>query len=343
MPGNDSAAATPPRSCRPASPTACCAPPAPASRPPRRSSSQFLLSAATAAACFVGIALLFRPIIPTATTRAIWPVGRTSPRRPSDSGLRPMKQRFFVAIATALVFCAGYLAGLWTEQHRPLPAAPRCRFLRRIHRPNGQPDTRRPRQPPVNRADCRRPGRVAAPRRSRPSSSAIAARSTTSLSRISKPILTPEQRGRHAKELADERSATATSRSADESRPLTDDAAHLLLREQPSRSISNDVVILAASSTQQTNDVKFRRRPARQGAGPPAQARRDRFLDADRQRAAAQRGAKPPGPAHAQRLAQPVTGRAGPGRRPQRLGDRSRGLTAGRCRACEWAPWCRAC
>jgi len=182
-----------------------------------------------------------------------------------------MKQRFFVAIVTALVFCAGYLAGLYTEQHRPLPGPP-LQFLGEFNRPNGQPDTKS--HKPVNRADVVAQVKSLLPMLEdfQRQSQAIDAQFEQDLN----PILTPDQRSVQSKELADEQKRHRNKTQRDENRPVTDDELTYLLREQPSRTISNYVVIpfVLDQQTKRYNLDPDQREKVR----ALLKVRRDRFL-----------------------------------------------------------------
>jgi len=146
-----------------------------------------------------------------------------------------MKQRILVPIVTALIFCAGYLAGLYTERHRPLPGPP-VTFLGEFTPPKGPADAAAHSKPP-NRAQI-----LAQVQSLLPDLVAFQQRSTEIddlFERDLDVILTPDQRVKHADQIKRHHDHTVH----DESQPLTDSLLTYLIREQPSRTISWYVVI----------------------------------------------------------------------------------------------------
>jgi hypothetical protein len=156
-----------------------------------------------------------------------------------------MKQRFLVAIVTALVFCAGYFAGSYTERHRPLPEPP-VQFLGEFapaKDPAGTPPPPavKPISRPVDRAQILAQLKSLLPQLQvfEQKSEEIDAQFEHDLDLT----LTPAQQTKHAAEMATESRRRHDHLVRDESRPVTDDYLTYLIREQPSRTISNYVVI----------------------------------------------------------------------------------------------------
>ena len=149
-----------------------------------------------------------------------------------------MKQRIYVAILTALIFGVGYVAGLYTERHRPLPGPP-VQFLGEFAPPKAPADAAAQRggPKPINRAEI-----LGMVRSLLPQLQAFQQRSEEIDAQFEHdldPILTPEQRVKHADEIKKH----LEHLQRDENRPLTDGVMAYLIREVPSHTISMYVVI----------------------------------------------------------------------------------------------------
>jgi hypothetical protein len=146
-----------------------------------------------------------------------------------------MKQRLVVAVFTIIVFCAGYFAGVWREQKRPLPPPPGPAGAE-FTRPR-QPDSSTPwRDRPINRADL-----VKQIESLKPQLDDFRSRMTVIESGFSHDfdqLLTPEQRARH-----EERAKRRPSGPKESGPPLTDDEVGSLRFEQPAHTLLTEVVI----------------------------------------------------------------------------------------------------
>jgi len=148
-----------------------------------------------------------------------------------------MKQRFFVAVTTVLVFMAGLAAGIWIERHRPLPPPPLPLGIEFSHGPEGSHLAWHER--PLSRAEL-----IARVQAIRPQLEAYQARMKEiddAFDRGIDSILTPEQRTHRVENL--KRRDTMRGWPKEEGPPLTDAEIVNLLRDRPARTILWDVVI----------------------------------------------------------------------------------------------------
>jgi hypothetical protein len=152
-----------------------------------------------------------------------------------------MRQPIIIALATVLVFAAGFLSGLFTERHRPLPRPP-LHWGGEFNRPRGPMEGPGGwhREQPFNRAAL-----IAQVRALRPQLEAFQARMNeidAQFNRGFDAILTPDQRA-HRSEFLKRRSLQESREKESAGAPLTDDQIMKLVREQPVRTILWDVVI----------------------------------------------------------------------------------------------------
>jgi hypothetical protein len=152
-----------------------------------------------------------------------------------------MRQRVIIALATVLVFAAGFFSGLWTERHRPLPRPP-LGWGGEFNRPRGwmEGPASWHREHPFNRAAL-----IAQVRELRPQLEAFKARMRqidAQFERDFDKILTPDQRALREGHLK-RRSLQESREESGAGAPLTDDQVLDTLREQPVRTILWDVVI----------------------------------------------------------------------------------------------------
>ena len=149
-----------------------------------------------------------------------------------------MRQRLFIAVLTVVAFGLGFGAGLWKEQHQPLPppAGPLgSEFAHwRPHSPPGSPHG----EPPVDRAELLKQAEAI-----RPQLDAFRAKMNEiddGFNRSLDEVLNAEQRTQHDENL--KRLRERRERQAGD-RTLSADKVSMMLMEQSSRTILWDVVI----------------------------------------------------------------------------------------------------
>jgi hypothetical protein len=144
-----------------------------------------------------------------------------------------MKQRIVVSLFTIVVFCAGYFAGVWFEQKRPLPPPPGPAGAEFV-RPR-QPETPLWRDRPINRADL-----IKQIESIKPQLDEFHARMKEieeEFSRDFDRILTPDQRKTH-----EEHAKKRPSGPKESGPPLTDDEVRSYYFEQPAHALVWEIV-----------------------------------------------------------------------------------------------------
>ncbi len=147
-----------------------------------------------------------------------------------------MRDRVLAALLTLAVFATGFLAGRWSERHRPFPPPP-GQFMGEFGARGGAGARV---APPVNRAQL-----AEQMEKLRPQMDAFRDRITAiyaEFDRDIEPILTPEQRDVYQKRFKSHRGFGPPPEIGDNDRPLSDDQIVDLL-QRPFRTLAYFIVI----------------------------------------------------------------------------------------------------
>ena len=160
-----------------------------------------------------------------------------------------MRDRVLAALLTLAVFATGFLAGRWSERHRPFPPPP-GQFMGEF---GAKPQPSQKAAPPVNRAQL-----AEQIEKLRPQMDAFRERITgiyAEFDRDIEPILTPEQKEAYQKRFKAHRGSGPPPEIGANDKPLSDDEIGDLL-QRPFRTLAYFIVI-PLTLERMTTDLKL--------------------------------------------------------------------------------------